>query len=207
MLKLIAIPGAALTIISALTGYIVGQHEDAAVIERALPIITEAARQTGLANGQANSAAAEATSILKDAKSKSIEITEVQQKITGLLNSNNDAIKKNFSDFANSLVRNKEFTDALGTAYQSDVSTIKSEFSRLADRFVFSIVRTDFITQQASLSCPTGAKLVSAACIGNNGSLQAAVGPEFRSDGSVGCYRYGSSVMPVQATAICLQIK
>jgi hypothetical protein len=105
MLKLVAIPGAALGIISALTGYIVGQHEDSAVIEKALPIITEAARQTGIANGQANSAAKEAESILNDAKSKSNDIAAVQQKVMETLKSNNDAAKSNFDQFAKELAR------------------------------------------------------------------------------------------------------
>ena len=87
-----------------------------------------------------------------------------------------------------------------------------SEFARivsksLAGTLEFTILKSDFIVQQATKSCPAGSQIVSASCIGNNGSLQAAVGPEFHLDGSVTCYRCGPTVMPVQATVICMTTK
>jgi hypothetical protein len=101
----------------------------------------------------------------------------------------------------------QEFRDALGRAYSSDVSSLRNDLTHLRDRFAFTVVRTDLVSQQASISCPAGQTLISAACVGNNGSAQVAVGPIFNADGSIGCYRYGGTVMPVQATAVCLQIK
>src|SRR5215470_7643466 len=48
----------------------------------------------------------------------------------------------------------------------------------------FTVVQSQFTTQHAEAVCPPNSRIVSAACVGNNGSPQAAVGPQFDFNGS-----------------------
>lgn len=75
----------------------------------------------------------------------------------------------------------------------------------VAGKLKISLVRSEIVQQHAEVSCSQGAVLISAACIGFNPSPQAAVGPQYNDAGTVAsCDRYSGTVMPVQATAICL---
>lgn len=63
--------------------------------------------------------------------------------------------------------------------------------------------------QHVDFSCPTGSKIVTAACSehDSNNFLQVAI-TTFKRDGSVSCDRYGGDTQArVQATAICFKVK
>jgi hypothetical protein len=123
--------------------------------------------------------------------------------------------EESISKIVNLLETNKAVLNGVGQIQGiADLIAAKPEFARivtdnlnLQSRLEFSIVNSPLQLQDVKLSCPNGTQLVSASCIGNDGHLQTAVGPQINGDWSVMCYRYGPSVMPVQATAICLKIK
>jgi hypothetical protein len=90
-------------------------------------------------------------------------------------------------------------------ALQSRIEALEKALNTF-DRFV--TVQSALIPQHAEAQCPANTRIISAACVGNNGTPQAAVGPQFDFNGSgkALCDRYGNVVMPVQATAVCLKI-
>ena len=211
ILRLVALPGAFIAIISALLGFVVNSEIDSRAenkfTDKYLPSIVDSARLAGISSGEASHAATEAADVLKDAKSKAESLADAQSKIEAILKHGNDTVKNNLSQFSQQLVEDQAFRDALGAAYKSDVSKIKDDFDHIRGHFEFTTLHSEFAQQQASIMCPADSNLVSGSCLGNNGSLQVAVGPEIRPDNTVWCYRYGSAVMPVQATAICMRVK
>jgi hypothetical protein len=80
----------------------------------------------------------------------------------------------------------------------------------IAEQFEFKVHKSDLKMQdlgQEGYRCPEG-QLVSASCIGDNGSPQVAVGPVYSGDGkSFQCMRYGNVPMKVQGIAICATLK
>jgi hypothetical protein len=89
-------------------------------------------------------------------------------------------------------------------ALRDRVDALEKEL-KVFDRFV--TVQTSLIPQHAEAVCPPNSRIISAACVGNNGTPQAAVGPQFdfNGTGKAMCDRFGNVVMPVQATAIYLK--
>jgi hypothetical protein len=145
-----------------------------------------------ITKSQTAAAAAQAASANAAAKAK--DAVDALDALTNKLKSTNALLStENLQSLADALASKPEFARVVSNT--------------ITQRLEFTIVRTAFEVQQATLSCPSGSHLVSASCIGNNGSPQAAVGPEFHDNGSVSCYRYGAVVMPVQATAICFKVR
>lgn len=121
--------------------------------------------------------------------------TKQLDKINKLLDTQKSILTGNdqIESVAKTLAGNKEFA--------------KIVLEQLHSAFEFKFVRSPSVQQEVKLYCPAESRLISASCVGNNGSPQAAVGPVYGDDGSVSCYRYGNQAMPVQATAVCLSLK
>ena len=81
----------------------------------------------------------------------------------------------------------------------------------IAEQFQFKVHKSDLREQDlgpSGYSCPEGEQLVSASCVGDNGSPQVAVGPVYSADGkSFQCMRYGGVPMKVQGIAICASLR
>jgi hypothetical protein len=95
--------------------------------------------------------------------------------------------------------------DAAIQALQGRVDALEKALKTF-DRFV--MVQPPLTHDRAEALCPANSRIVSASCVGNSGTPQAAVGPifDFNAPGKATCFRYGNAPMPVQATAVCLKI-